>query len=266
MGALTALVALAAAAHAVGPPVRVQTSVTPAAVGVGVRVTAEARVTIDPKRVDPATVRVSLGVAPLAALGPVAQTGLRFRVVAACLDEGCAPDAKPRPVRLVPVRVTGRLRDGRPLSASFPWPVLMLVPRVPATALRGTPPLRLETTPPPPAYRVAPGTLAAALDAVAAVLALAAAGALALVWRRAARRRAELARDPLDRALALVRESARRPPEDRRRALGHLARVLHGRRAGLAEPAAALAWSRPPPSAEAAESLADDVEQAVRRQ
>jgi hypothetical protein len=263
MGALTAVVALAAAA---GSPVQAQVSVTPATAGVGVRVTAEARITIDPQRVDPTTVRVSFGVAPLAALGPVEQTGLRFRVVATCLDEACAPNAQPRPVRLVPIRVTGRLRSGRPLSASFSWPVLMLVPRVPAAALRGNPPFRLETSPPPPRYRVAPGTLAALLDAAAAVLALTAAAAVALLWRRATRRRAELRRDPLDRALELARESAHRPPEDRRRALGLLARVLDRRRPGLAEPVEALAWSRPPPSAEATTSLADDVEQAVHRQ
>ena len=262
MGALTALAALAAAA---GPPVQAHVSVTPATAGIGVRVTAEARITIDPRRVDSATVRVSFGVAPLAALGPVQQSGLRFRVVAACLDEACAPNAKPRPVRLAPIRVTGRLRDGRPLSATFAWPVLVLVPRVPAAALRGNPPFRLETSPPSPRYRVSPGTLAALLDAVAAVLALAAGAALALLWRRAARRRAELRRDPLDRALALARESAHRPPEDRRRALGLLARVLGRRRSGLADPVEALAWSRPPPSAEATTSLADDIEQAVHR-
>jgi hypothetical protein len=263
MGALTALAALAAAA---GPPVQAHVTVTPATAGVGVPVTAEARITIDPQRVDPATVRVSFGVAPLAALGRVEQTGLRFRVVAACLDEACAPDAQPRPVHLVPIRVTGRLRNGRPLSASFSWPVLVLVPRVPAAALRGNPPFRLEASAPPTRYRVAPGTLAAVLDAAAAVLALAVAAVVFLLRRRAVRRRAELSRDPLDRALALARESAHRPAEDRRRALGLLARVLDRRRPALAEPIEALAWSRPPPSAEATTSLADDVEQAVHRQ
>jgi hypothetical protein len=263
MGALTALAALAAAA---GPPVQAHATVMPATAGVGVRVTAEAQITIDPRRVDPASVRVSFGVAPLAVLGPIERTGLRFRVVAACLDEACAPNAQPRQVRLVPIRVTGRLRNGRPLSASFSWPVLVLVPKVPAAALRGNPPFRLEASPPPPRYRVAPGTLAALLDAAAAVLALAVAAVVFLLWRRTVRRRAELRRDPLDRALELARESAHRPAEDRRRALGLLARVLDGRRPALAEPVEALAWSRPPPSAEATTSLADDVEQAVHRQ
>jgi len=258
MAALTALVTLAAAVH-------VQFSLTPARVGVGDRITARAAVSVDSRRVDPKTVRVAFGVAPLAALGPVEQTGLRFRVVAACLDEACVPNATPRAVRLAPIRVTGRMRDGRPLSASFSWPKLVLVPRVPAAALRGNPPFRLQRTPPPTRYRVAPCTLAALLDAAAAVLALAAAGVIAVLWRRASSRRAELGRDPLECALALVRESVARPPQDRRRALNLLARRLHRRRPGLADQVDALAWSRPPPSAGATEDLADDVEQAVRR-
>jgi hypothetical protein len=258
MGALRALLVVTAALHA-------HPSLAPARVAVGERVVAEAVVTIDPKRIDPASVRVSFGVAPLAALGPVEQNGLRFRVVAACLDESCVPDAKPRTVRLTPVRVIARTRDGRPVSASFAWPQLVLVPRVPAAALRGNPPLRLETTPPAPRYSIAPGTLAALFDAAAVLIALAAAGMVVLLRRRAAARRAELDRDPLDRALELVRESARRPPADRRRALNFLADVLHGRRPALVDDVEALAWSRPPPSAEAAEELADDVEQAVRR-
>ena len=256
MGALTAL-ALAAAVH-------VQLSLTPARVGVGERIAAQAVVTVDSTRVDPATVRVSFGVAPLAALGPVEQTGLRFRVVAACLDEACVPDAKPRSVHLAPVRVTGRMRNGRPLTATFAWPALVLVPRVPATALRGNPPLRLQVASPAARYRVAPGTLAALLDAAAAVLLFAAAGTLAFLWRRAVRRRGELDRDPLDRALALVRESAHRQPQDRRQALNLLAGVLHRRRPALVAQVEELAWSRPAPSGDAAEHVAADVEQAVR--
>ncbi len=255
MGALSVLAAVAVAAHL---------SVTPTNASVGNRVTAQAVVTIDAKVVDPATVRVAFGVAPLAALGPVQRNGLQFRVTAACLDEGCVPDVKQRTVRLVPFRVTGRLRDGSQFTRTFRWPALVLAPQVPASALRGSPKLRLETTAPPPDYAVAPRTLAAALDAAAVLLALALAGAIVLLRRRALRRRAVLARDPLDRALALVRESADRPPADRRRALNLLARVLDGRRAAdLAAPVDELAWSRPQPSAEAAEDLADSIEHAV---
>ena len=234
-------------------------SLTPAKAGVGVRVTAQAVVTVNAQKVNPASLRVSLGVAPLAALGPVQQHVLRFSVDAACLDEGCVPDAKPRAVQLVPLRVNGRLKDGRPFTRTFRWPTLMLTPQVPARALRGAPPLRLETTAPPPDYAVPPGTLAAVLDAAAGVLALTIAGALVLLRRR----RPALALDPLDRALALVRESAGRPPDDRRRALNLLARVLDRRKPGLAPTVDEAAWSRPQPSAEAAEELADSVEEAV---
>ena len=238
-------------------------SVTPAQVGVGVRVTAQAVVTVNAQKVDPSSVRVSLGVAPLAALGPVRQRGLHFTVDAACIDEGCVPDANARAVHLAPVRVTGRLKDGRPFTRTFSWPTLVLASQVPARALRGAPPLRLEQTAPSPKYAVSPSTLAAVLDALAGVLALAIAGGLLLMRRRAQRRSAALALDPLDRALALVRESAGRPPADRRRALNLLARVLDRRRPGLAPSVDEAAWSRPQPSAEAAEEVADTVEHAV---
>ncbi len=254
MGALSVLAAVVVSAHL---------SVTPTTAGVGTRVTAQAVVTVDSKVVDPATLRVAFGVAPLAALGPVQRNGLRFSVTAACLDEGCVPDATSRTVRLVPFRVTGHLRDGSTFNRTFRWPAIVLAPQVPASALRGSPKLRRETTAPPPDYAVAPRTLAAALDAAAAVLALALAAAVVILRRRVLRRRAVLARDPLDRALALVRESAARPPADRRRALNLLARVLDGRRGGLVAPVDELAWSRPQPSSEAAEELADSIEQTV---
>lgn len=234
-------------------------ALTPAQAGVGRSVTARAVVSVDPKVVDPGSVRVSLSVAPLAALGAVQRSGLRFTVNAACLDEACVPDTKPRTVRLAPLRVTGRFRNGHAFARSFRWPALVLVPQVPARALRGAPPLRLETKAPPPDYAVSPRALATVLDVAAALLALA---ALAVV-RSSRRRRAELNIDPLDRALALVRASAERPPDDRRRALNLLARVLDRRGPALTQAVDELAWSRPAPSAGAAEELADDIEQAV---
>jgi hypothetical protein len=62
-------------------------------------------------------------------------------------------------------------------------------------------------------------------------------------------------------ALALARASMERDPEDRRKALALLARVLGGDQ--LATTATRLAWSRPQPEAASIETLAADVEKEV---
>ncbi len=113
-----------------------------------------------------------------------------------------------------------------------------------------------------------PGALAAALTLAAALLVL---GAFALVVREVTRRRRMLLerarfRSALARALELARASATRGPDDRRRALALLARVLAfdpngGRR--LAPAAARLAWGRSEPSTTGLESLVDEIERTV---
>lgn len=88
----------------------------------------------------------------------------------------------------------------------------------------------------------------------AAVLALVAAALLAAELRR---RTPAAPVDRLRRALRLVRQSARRSPPDRRRALDHLAATL-----GDVPPAAQatrLAWSRPEPEPEPTLAVADEV-------
>ena len=97
-------------------------------------------------------------------------------------------------------------------------------------------------------------------------------GAFALVVREVTRRRRVLLerarfRSALARALELARASAARGPDDRRKALALLARVLAfdpngGRR--LASDAARLAWGRSEPSATGLESLVDEIEKTVR--
>lgn len=112
-----------------------------------------------------------------------------------------------------------------------------------------------------PAYRAPTAVAAAAGDnradellfGAAAALALGAA-ALAAVELRGRRR---LPVDRLLRALRLVRESAERPPPDRRRALDHLAATLGD--APPAEQAMRLAWSRPEPEPEPTLAVADEV-------
>jgi hypothetical protein len=136
------------------------------------------------------------------------------------------------------------------------------------SALAGEPDWRLELGLPPASYRARPGLLVALLAAAAAALALAAVVLVGLELarrRRILRERARL-RSALARALELARESAGRGPDDRRRALALLARVLardaNGGRT-LAPEAAHLAWARAEPSPAGLEALVDEVERTV---
>jgi uncharacterized membrane protein YccC len=129
---------------------------------------------------------------------------------------------------------------------------------------RTRPPFRANATPPAVSYRLAPSTLAWLFDGVAVVLALGGATlAFYEVRRSARRRRGEPTVDAFERALRLVREAERRPPPDRRRALGLLARVLDARDRRLSRAADELAWAEPEPERAALASFVSDVEREV---
>jgi hypothetical protein len=125
-------------------------------------------------------------------------------------------------------------------------------PRVtPEQVAAAKPPYRAPTSLP---ARSGMGTAAGLFFAAAALLALLAGGLVAgELWRR----REQAPVDPLRRALLLVRESAVRPPRDRRRALDHLAATLG--EAPPAESATRLAWSRPEPEPDPTLAIADEV-------
>jgi len=165
--------------------------------------------------------------------------------------------------------VRARLRDGRATVVRARWPQIAVAPRVDESALR-TSPLgwRRQLAVPAVSYRVSPGTLLAVVLACAAALMLA---ALALVaveyarWTRLRETRAS-ALSRLGLALALARESMRRNPDDRRKALALLARVLNSQDPQgdrLASAAEKLAWSRERPDPDRMGALADEVEREV---
>ncbi|MGZ4389910.1 MAG: hypothetical protein ACXVZL_11070, partial [Gaiellaceae bacterium] len=60
--------------------------------------------------------------------------------------------------------------------------------------------------------------------------------------------------------LRLAREAESRPPPDRRRALGLLARLLGSRDGRLATAASELAWAKPQPEREAMSGLVAEIE------
>jgi hypothetical protein len=181
---------------------------------------------------------------------------------AICLTSACVSDTGSTTPKLASALVSAKLKNGRTVQVVVRWPQLTVRGRVTSGDLsRSQPPFRASLLPPPPTYRTAPGTLALLLDAVALVLGLAAAALVLVQVQRWARGRGRaVPADELERALRLAREAERRPPPDRRRAAGLLARLLGQRDAPLAGNASDLAWAEPQPEPESLESLVSEVE------
>ena len=272
MAAMIGATVLVSAALASAAPLAPSASFEPAAPRFADRIAATATVVVG-DGVDPGSVRTVGGFGPLDVLsGPVVErhdrgggrTAVELRWVVACLNEDCVPGDTARAIALPPLRFSATREDGSRATAVVRWPALAIAGRVSrAEAGAATPPLRRETTLPAVSYRVSPGTLATAFDALAGLLLLAAAAlAVRALVRRQRRREAErLARlTPLERALLYARESEGRGPDDRRRALGLLGRVLGETGSALGGSASRLAWSPPEPSPDEVESVVGDVE------
>ncbi len=250
-------------------PVTARASVDRTMVGFGDRVNAEVVVLLDRHAVDTSRVRIDEELAPFRQLAPTRITRavrgrlltLTYSTPLACLDDRCLAPHGPKRLRLPPVHV----RAGNE-SADAKWPVLDIRGRVTAADLAPSQPRLLsDVVPPPVHYRIGPSTLAGLLELAAAVLA---AGGVALAawtaWALTRERRLRVRRlSELERALALAREAEERPPADRRRALGLLARLLARRDDRLAGAARELAWSEPPPSTAALDELVTQVERKV---
>jgi hypothetical protein len=181
---------------------------------------------------------------------------------AICLTSACVSDTGSTTPKIAPALVQATLQDGRTVHVAARWPQLTVRGRVTGGDLgRARPPFRASLLPPAPTYRTSPGTLAWLLDAAAIVFGLGAAALIAVQVRRWMRRRGRTApADDLERALRLAREAEQRPPPDRRRAAGLLARLLGERDVPLAGDASELAWAEPQPEPEALESLVGEVE------
>ena len=249
----------------------VSTTIAPSPVFFGDLVTARAEVIVDRRRIDPDRVTLNAEFAPYLLVGRPREsrtdsgrtTSIDLRYTLQCLVEACLPQRDG--IALPKLRV-----QTKSSIFSATWPRIDVVSRVqPAALTTDPPPWRQQVALPAVSYRVAPGRLAAALTLAAAVLAL---GGFALIGREIARRRRLLVdrarfRSALTRALELARASAARGPDDRRRALALLARVLAfdpngGRR--LAPAAARLAWGRSEPSTTGLQTLVDEIERTVR--
>jgi hypothetical protein len=253
-------------------PVTVHASFDRTTVGFGDRVNAEVVVLLDRRAVDTSRVRVVANLAPLQQLARPQITRTQrgrlltviYDVPVACLDDRCLAARGPKRVRLPSVRI-----EVGPTSVDAKWPPLDVRGRVSASDLASVnPPLRTDVSPPVVHYRINPSTLAGVLTLAAVLLALA---GIALAGREAwqlqrLRRRREARLSDIERALAFAREAEARPPADRRRALGLLARLLARRDDRLAGAARDLAWSEPTPTSDALSELVTRVEREVNGQ
>ena len=226
---------------------------------------------VDPRSIDPATVRVR----PRFGLYRVVSTSLHtrraggvllsYRYSLECLVPGCLPGRTLAERRFLPALVSYRTSGGRLARRAVDWPTYTVVSRLSSPDIGDpTAHLRSDAPLPPVSYRISPGTLQGLLAGVSAAFVLAAAAlvALALPRRRTA---GGPTLPPLEQALALVRAStANGYPSERRRALGRLARELRaeGQRE-LAQSAVHLAWSADPPTVEATSDFADHVEESL---
>jgi hypothetical protein len=229
----------------------------------------ETRVTVLARRdaVDLGSIRVTAPLIPLTRLGATRVTRvergplavLTYVVTSACLEQRCVAAKGPTVLHLPRARVTATATDGRDLSVAERWPELTVVGRVPAGVSASTGHFRTEVDPPPVTYRVSPDRLTALLLLAAGALAVAAVALGAVRAIRLARRRSQVPLTELERAIALARQAERRSPDDRRRAVSLLSRVLRPREPDLAGEASTLAWSRPEPTSQSVSSLVDDV-------
>jgi hypothetical protein len=230
-------------------------------------------VLLDATRVSPDSLRIVDDLAPLTSLSPGRTTRttrghtvtVTLERTFSCLSSSCVSPSGDATPALPPVRVTVATLAGETLGTKAAWPALHVRGRVSKADLaRSRPPFRADTTPAPPSYRLAPSTLAWLLYGAAVVLALAAVALAVHDARRLARRRhAEPEVDELERALRLAREAENRPPPDRRRALGLLARLLDPRDRRLSGTASDLAWAEPEPERTAVATFVADVEREV---
>jgi hypothetical protein len=271
--ALVAFAAPASAASRAAPsPIEVTTSIAPAWVYFADTVTARVDVLFDRRRVDPSSIQVNPSFGIWRELEPARSASTEGGTIArrtwwfklSCLAFACVPKGTVvQRFPLPPVAVAAKTLDGSSLQVSKAWPELDVAGRFLPPALPNVrPALRLQTAVPAATFRLDPTSLALALDGIGAlVIALALGyGAFELGRSWVSRQRTVDDRPPLVRALALVRQAQHRAPEDRRRAVGLLARTLPKEGSGLTVTASEVAWSSTEPTAGRLEELARGVE------
>lgn len=242
----------------------VTTSISPRTGAFGDTLTAELRILLDRRYVDPATVRPVHRFLPyrdrttLERVDDGNLTALTYTIKLDCLTLYCVPGGSGEETGF-PIT---RIFSGSEAAREVEWPRFFVATRVreEAAAPEGTgeeaqvwpPAWQAAVSVPEPGYRVRPGLLGWVVGGAGALLVAGSALAGFLLLRRGRLLR-EREVSPLDRAFALLR--AARTDEERREALEALALALDAD-GGPAQPARELAWSQSSPSADDAAAVA----------
>jgi hypothetical protein len=211
----------------------------------------------------PPGMTVFADVAPFVAAGPPRRSQadggklVRIEQRLICLDRACAAGRRARRVALPRVRVSGAGSQTPAAPAT-----ITIVPRVPEAAVTASRArYRVEEHVRPTS---APWGAAIAILGALALASLAVAVLLLVRGARYAPATSSVRTGPhagIAHALRLLRESARRPVPDRRRAADYVAvTVGHEGRDSAAEEASRLAWAAPDPQPPEVVALADRVE------
>ncbi|HEV2591237.1 MAG TPA: hypothetical protein VGU02_05025 [Gaiellaceae bacterium] len=274
---VVAAVALAAAtgASAAGP-LRVTTSITPGWAYFADTITARLELVVDRSQIDAGSIQVAAPFAPWEQVGePKISTAetpetLERSIVYTlrCLDFACLPRGTTvERFQLPVVTVTAESTSQASEVVKRPWPPVRVSGRfLPPVIGSVRPQLLRETGARPIRFAVSPRRSALVFDLAGAALGLAALAlaAVELTRYRARRRSAADDRPPLVRALDLIREARSRDEADRRRAVALLARLLP--EPGAERSAATeIAWSKPTPSPEELDELAEHIEETLVR-
>ncbi len=276
LGAAFAVAALRrpgqASIRVTGPPVTVQKGLSPREPQFGDTVTATVVAVVDPRRVDPASVRVQTSFAPYRVVSTTRSERQRDGVTIVtvehrlhCLEPACVPPGAGGSLRFADAMVE-YTRAGTDTTFSSAWPALRVHSRLGATDLQ-RPFLRVPPARPAAVdYRFPPQATGYVLLGLATLLALVGAATILGVGLRRGLMRRRRPVPPLERILAeLDAASSNGDSGRRRRALEHLARELQPLDESLSAESRVLAWAPDDPRPDAIADLTTRVLAAVGR-
>ena len=205
----------------------VATRVEPPSILFGDPVDATARIVVDEREVDPASVSLDPSFKPFQAFvatrrvlegtGHAAEVRFRFRlqcVTGACIRamerELRGGSKRAVPIELPRATARGRTRDGSALAIPVTWPAVVIHSSLTAEDIANGEPVAPRFVAPAPGYAVDPDVLAWLLVALAVAAILGAGGLIAaVVASRRRERRLQLPAHlgPVDRSLALARHA-----------------------------------------------------------
>lgn len=254
------------------------TQLEPSSVLFGDPVTATARIVVDTRTIDPATISLEPSFKPFQAfattrtlvrgVGKAAE--VRYVFTIQCVTGACVnameQEQRGGAVRTVPIQlpaatVTALARDGSPVRLDATWPPLTVHSRLTADDVARGEPVAPTFAPAGDDSRASADTVGGVLTTLAIVLLIIAGlltASVVLSRRRERQLRLPAHLGPIDRALALARHAISDGDLDGgRKALERASSELEqSGRVELAETAGRMAWSPPGPTVDEVEDLA----------